>query len=174
MQNNKNNLFVVSILVLAVAFFVIAMSRYANDNKGQQLTQPASDVKEVVVKSKVVKVENDVLVGPTWVLKQYKGEDGKMVDATAAKSTAIFDGVQVNGSGGCNSYFASYQTEGNQIKMGPIGSTMMACEEAVLNQETGFFVNLDASRSFGLDPVNGEDLLFMDETGNTVLVMAKE
>jgi len=51
---------------------------------------------------------------------------------------------QVNGSGGCNSYFASYSADddGNLTINGPIGATAMACEIG-MEQENSFLSALE-------------------------------
>lgn len=50
---------------------------------------------------------------------------------------------QVNGIGGCNRFFGSFTTSGNDLKLGPLGSTKMACEEEVNQWENKFFQTLE-------------------------------
>ena len=40
----------------------------------------------------------------------------------------------LNGFGGCNSFFGPYELTGDQIKIGPLGSTMMACEKGMTQE----------------------------------------
>lgn len=54
------------------------------------------------------------------------------------------------GSAGCNRYRSSYSVDGSSISFGPIVSTMMACEPAVMEQEAAFAQALEAASSFSL------------------------
>lgn len=50
---------------------------------------------------------------------------------------------QVSGSGGCNTYFASYTRKGTELSFGPIGATQRACAEALMNQEQKLFQTIN-------------------------------
>jgi heat shock protein HslJ len=54
--------------------------------------------------------------------------------------TAKFDGKQVAGNAGCNDYNATYEKNGEQLKVGPITTTRKACgePEGVMEQETDY------------------------------------
>ena len=51
--------------------------------------------------------------------------------------TATFtpDG-QVAGNGGCNTYSGPYKLDGTSLTVGPLVTTRMACEQAIMDQET--------------------------------------
>lgn len=72
----------------------------------------------------------------------------------------------ISGSGGCNRYFGSATIEGEQITMGGIGATRMACPEPAMGEEQRYLKALDAVASWQLD---ADQLTLADETG-TVLV----
>lgn len=64
-----------------------------------------------------------LLEGTSWKLLHYRKtqvRDGLII-------TARFEGTQVSGSAGCNSYSGTYQIDGDKITIGPLASTMMAC-----------------------------------------------
>ena len=65
------------------------------------------------------------LEGKTWVLESYGDKDSPTTVVAGVEVTAEFAKGQVNGSAGCNRYFASYETDGKSLSFGPIGSTMM-------------------------------------------------
>ena len=71
----------------------------------------------------------------TWKLESY-GEKGNL--KTLVKDTEItaeFKSAegQVGGSAGCNNYFGGYEINNNELTINPpIGSTMMACPEPIM------------------------------------------
>src|SRR5262249_24559097 len=46
---------------------------------------------------------------------------------------------QLAGHGGCNRFFGQYKISGNEISIGPVGATRMACAEPVMVLEMAFF-----------------------------------
>jgi heat shock protein HslJ len=106
------------------------------------------------------------LAGPaTWYVTSYnngKGAVTSVIDGTAP--TAVFgtDGT-VSGNATCNRYFGPYTTTGNAIKIGPLGSTMMACPDtAQQDQETAYLAALQASTTYS---INGLTLELRDAQG---------
>lgn len=91
------------------------------------------------------------LTGTLWQLTAYNNGAGAMVSAAAGvETTAVFnDDGSLNGRGGCNNYFTSFTVEGQNLTIGEaIGSTMMACEDAVMQQETAFLAALPAAATY--------------------------
>jgi heat shock protein HslJ len=85
--------------------------------------------------------------------------------------TATFDkaGKRVGGSGGCNSYGASYVIDGNQINISDIVSTKKACAPPIGTQENTYFQLLKGAGSFRIE--NNRLTIF---SGNDVLNYSKE
>jgi heat shock protein HslJ len=105
-----------------------------------------------------------------WVLATFLGQDG--ADATAAEgveSTAAFEEGRVGGNGGCNRYGGSYTLDGSNLTIGPLMSTMMACEPARMQQEQALFSNLQAAATYA---INGTTLEIKNADGLTVLTFA--
>ena len=75
----------------------------------------------------------DAVADRVWVLVGYGDALNPTVVEEGAVITAVFSSAdeQLSGSGGCNNYFTAYAADdkGNLSIEGPIGSTMMACEE---------------------------------------------
>ena len=63
---------------------------------------------------------------------------------------------KVAGRGSCNRFFGSVEISGESIKFGQLGSTRMACPEAVMNQESRYFQALEAAERYTR---NGDELL---------------
>jgi heat shock protein HslJ len=87
------------------------------------------------------------LVGATWVLT------GTLPDT---RLTAEFDGGTISGSSGCNTYsgtYASTRAAGptNNITVGEMITTQMACEEAVMNQEQAYLAALSVAQTYTIE-----------------------
>lgn len=130
---------------------------------------------EVVNKMPVATVEPAEaaagLEGTRWLLESLAGPDGETVPALPDREvTAEFSDGALTGSGGCNNYFGSYTVDGANLTIGQVGSTMMACmPEAIMQQETQFFANLQSAATYTI--VDGQ-LQIADATGNVVLTFA--
>jgi len=73
----------------------------------------------------------------TWKLTAYGPKDSPSPAVPDAEATLSFgnDGT-VGGSGGCNSLGGTYEGDGNQITFHDITSTLMACDDARMAQES--------------------------------------
>jgi heat shock protein HslJ len=118
-------------------------------------------------------IEMSELTGILWVLEGFSGEEGLMPAMEGTEITLEFDDEesQVGGSAGCNTFFGSFQTEGDQLSFGPLGATRMACEPAVMDQETVFLDALQATESAQID---GGQLLIKTQDGQTLVFVVGE
>ena len=66
------------------------------------------------------------------------------------------------GHGGCNRFFGEYEISGNKIKIGPVGSTRMACPQPVMDLEMAFFTALETAKTFRRDKAG---LMLFDAKG---------
>jgi len=84
------------------------------------------------------------LAGATWVLSG-------TLPGTAI--TAQFDGANISGSSGCNTYNGTYASTraggpSNNISIGELITTQQACEEAFMNQEQAYLAALSSAQSY--------------------------
>jgi heat shock protein HslJ len=88
-----------------------------------------------------------------WVLVGYGDALNLTVVEEGTVITVVFSSVEptVSGSGGCNNYFAGYEStdDGGLTITGPIGSTMMACEDT-MDAETAYFAALETVGGWSL------------------------
>ncbi len=106
--------------------------------------------------------EDAEIAGPTWNLTELQGS--APIDGTSIDLTITEDGV--SGTSGCNRYMGPVTVDGNQLTLGPdLASTMMACAEDVMAQETEY---LEALSSVTTYEISGDELLLMD-SGATVV-----
>lgn len=82
--------------------------------------------------------------------------------------TVEFANGKVFGSGGCNRFNGGYKTTGNQVAIGPLASTFMACEPAVMQQETRFLAALQGAQRY---EVNDQGLQIFYKTDKASGVM---
>ena len=115
------------------------------------------------VASAVVNVtygEASVLEGTSWILAD-------TLPGTEVK--ALFENGQVSGSAGCNSYSGTYVTTTvggvNKIRLGPLASTMMMCEEMVMEQEGAYLAALQSVSSYQVE----ENVLTLTHADGTLL-----
>ena len=97
----------------------------------------------------------DRLAGGEWVL-----------DGGGSKPPVLrFEAGRVSGTGGCNRFGGSYDSNGDALSFSPLAATRMACEPEVMQAEQGFFAMLDRVRAMKLE---GDALELRDESGATI------
>lgn len=103
------------------------------------------------------------LLGPEWVVEDIAGRG--IVDNSRVTLSFEAEG-RSGGKGSCNTYGAGYRAEGNKITFEQPFSTMMACAEALMNQEHAFFDLLPVIRRF--DIADDGALILSTEDGRTI------
>ena len=107
---------------------------------------------------------DDDPTGRTWNLTELEG--GALVEGTTIDMTITDEGV--SGSSGCNSYSgaASVDVEAGTMTLGPqLASTMMACEEPIMDQEQRYLDALVRVVGYEMAP---DELVLLDEQGIAV------
>ena len=110
------------------------------------------------------------LEGSLWTLDSYLDSQGDLADVLLdTEVTLEFEAGQIAGSSGCNSYFAPYEVEGSNLTIGQIGSTLMACEPAVMEQEAQVLAALQSAATY---QIADGSLQIVDADGKTVLTFS--
>lgn len=89
--------------------------------------------------------EQPELPGTRWVLTDL---NGTAPIADRAPTLEFGADGRATGTGSCNQYFGSYTIDGGTLNVGQLGSTMMACEEPVMQQEISFLQTLGTAAIF--------------------------
>lgn len=89
--------------------------------------------------------DREALVGPEWRLEDLLG--GGVVDRSRVTLTLSSDGAAA-GAGGCNRYFGTWSVDGGKLSFGKMGSTMMACVPALMEQESKYLRALESASSY--------------------------
>jgi heat shock protein HslJ len=110
----------------------------------------------------------DPLAGTEWTLVSLGAPAAEAPVVAGTEVTLAFgaDG-QAGGSGGCNSYSAAYEVQGETVQFGQVASTLRACaDEAITHQEQQFFAALTTATAFA---VRDEQLTLSSADGQTML-----
>jgi heat shock protein HslJ len=135
-----------------------------------------SEVNPVLAQSSSIKTprwqmaqSSPSIVG-SWRLTNMTEGDSPMpmVPSQATELTAEFSGDRISGSGGCNNFFGSYQTTGNTLSIGALGSTRKACPEPIMNQEAKYLSALQGAERYEVD-AQGLQIFYKTEKGSGVL-----
>ena len=77
-----------------------------------------------------------------------------------------FEDDRVSGDGSCNSFFGPFEASGTSIRLGEMATTLMACLDAVMDQEQAFLEALESADSYS---IAGSTLEM--RSGNSVLLL---
>jgi heat shock protein HslJ len=104
------------------------------------------------------------LVGTTWALEALGiGRDAVSSPVAGTEVTLVLeDDGSAAGSGGCNAFNTTFETDRASITFGPVASTRMACEPGVMEQEAAVFGALEAAAAF---EIVGDVLTLTDGDG---------
>lgn len=88
----------------------------------------------------------------TWKLIAYGPAESMTPAVSDADATLTFgdDGI-VGGSSGCNSMGGEYQVQENEITFNEMTSTLMACEEPLMAQESVFTQVLNGAAEYEIE-----------------------
>ncbi len=102
------------------------------------------------------------LQGRDWIIEDI---DGQGVVEGSPASLAFGANGQLSGSATCNRIVGSYSEQDGTITLGPVGTTMMACPEAMMEQERRLLDILTGEVSFD---INDDGVLVLrGEAGQT-------
>lgn len=89
------------------------------------------------------------------------------IAGTTLTATFTADG-QVGGNAGCNSYSGPYKLDGKSLTVGPLATTMMACDQKIMDQETQFLAALQTPTNV---ETSGATVTLRDASGATQVVL---
>jgi heat shock protein HslJ/uncharacterized lipoprotein YbaY len=91
----------------------------------------------------------DLLAGREWVVEDLDG--GGIIDRSRISIEFDTESGRVHGLASCNRYNAAFSLTGEGISFSGAAATMMACPEALMNQEQKFFRILEGVNRFDID-----------------------
>jgi heat shock protein HslJ len=101
----------------------------------------------------VFKAQSKDLAGTAWEVTGYNNGKQAVTSVLAGTTlTAEFgkDG-NLSGNSGCNTYNGTYTVTGDQIKIGPLATTRMACPQEIMDQETQYLAALQTAATYQVE-----------------------
>ena len=103
------------------------------------------------------------------------GAERAVIDGT--EISAVFDQAAgtVSGNGGCNTYSGQMNTADGAFALGPFITTLMACEQSIMDQEAAYLAALEAAAGFqwsvapGTFITNGQITYSLPDVANGVI-----
>jgi putative lipoprotein len=111
--------------------------------------------------------ENPAILDITWTATSIGNAP---VLPRTRPSLSIGSDMRAGGSGGCNSWFAQAQIDGDMLRLGSITSTLKACTPAIDQQEKAFHDALTAATTWR---VEGDELTLFGADGKPLLVFTR-
>jgi heat shock protein HslJ len=112
------------------------------------------------------------LPGTSWEVISYNNGKQAVVSLLTGSEISLNFGAdgQVSGNAGCNTYSGGYEVSGAALKVGPLASTMMACDKpaGVMEQEQQYLAALQNAATFEI----AGDTLTIRDAGGAMQVVA--
>jgi heat shock protein HslJ len=91
------------------------------------------------------------LEGVQWEVTGYNnGRQAVVSPKIGTRLTLAFQDGRVSGSSGCNRFHGEFKVDGNALKVGPLATTRMACEDELMTQERQFLRALESATTWGI------------------------
>ncbi|GAB4442528.1 MAG: hypothetical protein OHK0015_41270 [Chloroflexi bacterium OHK40] len=108
------------------------------------------------------------LAGQPWQLVAFGPNNAPTPAVAEPAATLSFDGAQVSGSTGCNSFSGGYQATGTTITFGPLAATLRLCtDEGLTTQEQAILGALQGAVPY---QIAGDELRLSYDGGRQTLV----
>lgn len=105
------------------------------------------------------------LEGAAWRLMELPGASSGALARLTRPVTARFESGRLTGFAGCNNFSGSFTLDGDQLKIGQVASTQMACPEPGSTIENAFHAALSGTLQYAVD---GDKLTATNAAGETL------
>ena len=112
-----------------------------------------------------VAVAPAALEGTAWKLNEITGPKPASAAGLTRPATLRFESGRMSGYAGCNNFSGSYSVEGGGLRVGPVASTQMACQEPGASVERAFHQALTGTLQYSID---GDALTLTSSSGATL------
>jgi heat shock protein HslJ len=118
---------------------------------GEVFTLNGAGGEAIIVLEPALEPESVPLIETTWNLVAY-GLEYNVPPADVVPTIAFSDDGMLSGTSGCNSFFGQYQTDGQTMSIGQMGSTLMLClDDGVVKLEDEYFALLQDVTAYVID-----------------------
>jgi len=138
---------------------------------GEQLVLYTTDQQRLATLSPAEEV---LFEGTTWSLRFMKSGEDPLPLLPGTTVTVLFEGEQLSGSSGCNTYNGGYTMDGDNLTISEnMVVTLMNCAdpEGIMEQEQTYLAALTTVAGYGQA---GGMLLLLDAEGEPILVFVDE
>jgi heat shock protein HslJ len=115
--------------------------------------------------SETMTQNTDPLTGTSWSVDEIDGEG--VIDRSQA-TVEFPEPGRVAGNASCNRYMGGYERDGESLTFGNLAGTLMACPEALMNQERRFHQAMGQVTGWRIDPAT-ELLHLVNEADDTMI-----
>jgi heat shock protein HslJ len=112
------------------------------------------------------------LPATSWKLIRWGNSEELSEPMEGTTITAQFSENQVGGSGSCNNYSASYQTNDDLLTVGPTAATKKSCAPEILAQESRYFQDLTGVKRYQINDQGQLEIFYETADENGVLIFA--
>jgi heat shock protein HslJ len=106
----------------------------------------------------------------TWSVDAYVADGAALSPPENIRLEVVFGLASIGGFAGCNSFSGTYGTNGNYVRISPLATTRLACDEAVMAVEDGF---LKAIQGTSFVDRRGDQMLLTDLNGSMVVTLSR-
>jgi heat shock protein HslJ len=106
----------------------------------------------------------------TWRVDAYEADGTVLAPPKDVRLEVVFGLASIGGFAGCNSFSGTYGTNGNYVRVSPLATTRVACDQEVMTVEEGFLKALQGT-SF-LDR-RGDQMLLTDRKESMVVTLSR-
>lgn len=155
---------ITGLIVLSLSLLLAACGPAA-----EATPQPEPTFESSIPTAMPVAQTDPALLGAEWKLVSYGPIAATIPAVPETTVTLLFnqDGT-MGGAGGCNGYGGNYSVTGDSIRFTEVISTMMACEEDVMAQESALLIGFEAATSY---QISG-DMLAIVYGGSNALIFS--
>lgn len=117
---------------------------------GDTLTLAGGDDSLTLVDEETVNPDRP-LEGTRWIVESIVAGDAVSSLPLGTNAAFVFDGGTLRAEPGCNTGSGSYTLDGDDLAIGAIATTKMACERPAMELETAVLQVLDGRLTFSID-----------------------
>lgn len=161
--------------ILTMLLSPIGNSAIAQSDRYSVVTEPVATDRLAPAHPPQIMAQASALSG-SWRLLNMTEADlpTPMLPPAGSEPTVEFADGRIFGSGGCNRFNGGYEVNGNQLSIGPLASTFMACEEPIMTQETKYLTALQGAQRYEVNEPGQLTIFYETEQGSGVMRFAAE
>ena len=106
----------------------------------------------------------------TWDVDSYASGSSVVAPPEEVRLEVAFGLASIGGFAGCNTFSGTYGTNGNYVRISPLATTRIACDEETMAVETAF---LEALQGTSFLDRQGQVMLLNDRRGSLVVALTR-